>query len=116
MSYYDNVKDDIKKKGEGDTNEASCDTLKEAAQEEKSEEEKANDTPIEVLEEGGLRQQDKKEEGSKDEQRESREKKSSEPSGNPLNDSSENPEIEQKLERIIEQNDRMIEILESFAS
>ncbi|MFB6209081.1 MAG: hypothetical protein ABEJ56_02985 [Candidatus Nanohaloarchaea archaeon] len=115
MSYYDNVKDDIKNQGDSDENTASFDTLKQAAQEEKSDEEKANDTPIEVLEEGGL----SKREASQGKQK-SREKAKQEKEEikQPVekNREANSSGIEEKLDRIIEQNDRMIEILEGFSS
>lgn len=123
MSYYDNIKDSVKDDG-GDGNEggASFDTLKEEAEKTdvESDEEKGDGTPIEVLEEGGLRE----EAHSSGSQRSDSSGTSSESGSNPLTGGSSSGNgsqpsqdlsgLEQKLERIIEQNDEMIEILRSF--
>jgi len=95
MNYYDNVKDTVR--NSKSTSGGSFDTLKEAAEE--SVDEEGDDTPIEVLEEGGLREKT----SSNNEQEQ-------ETTGSSVNSSS----LEKKLDRIIEQNDKMIEILESF--
>ncbi|MBC5793420.1 MAG: hypothetical protein H8Z69_05305 [Nanohaloarchaea archaeon] len=119
MSYYDNVKDSVKDKGgEGNSNhKASFDTLKEAAEESSEEEEEdGDDTPIEVLEEDGLQKQPSNSSKTSPNSRSKDE--------NPLTSSSSDSasssgnadmsSVENKLDRIIEQNQRMIEILESF--
>lgn len=117
MGYYDSVKDDVKDDNSSDSEgKGNFDTLKQNASEKREQEE--DDTPIEVLDEG-LR---------KKSSRRPREKNSStssqESSGSgfpPAQDSNQDPDtdvpgLEQKLDRIIEQNARMIEILESFGS
>jgi hypothetical protein len=55
MSYYDNVKDNVKDKG--DSGKPNFDTLRQAAEEhsEEEDEKKGDGTEIEVLEEGGLK-------------------------------------------------------------
>lgn len=144
MSYYDNVKDNVKKQAAGNssgssksssTSESSSiggnfDTLKEAASETEPDEEKGDDTPIEVLEEDGLsenpkRKKEKKSSSSK--QNNSSSGSSDGGSGNPFkdeNDSSSSGEgvgsadlssVEDKLDTIIKQNQQLIEILEGFA-
>lgn len=140
MSYYDNVKDNVRNKGgENEDDEgssaagASFDTLKEAAEEtseQEDKEDKGDGTPIEVLEDGGLNeappsQQSSSSSGSTKSQsgneRSQSQQKTQETSqnraeSNPLTRSSGNSNVEQKLDRIIEQNEKMIEILESFGS
>ena len=122
MSYYDNVKDSVKDEkkeaksssdGGGGGGAGNFSTLKEEAEKNVNKEEN-DDTPIEVLEEGGL------DRGSSSSKR----SQSSESSGNPMTQSSDNrgsggesvdaSGIEEKLDKIIEQNARMIEVLESF--
>lgn len=126
MSYYDNVKDSVKDEkkeaksssnGSGGTGNFS--TLKEEA-EKNINEDKNDDTPIEVLEEGGLSSK------SSSSGSQSSQNSSSGSSGNPMTQSSDNTSsggqsvdasgIEEKLDRIIEQNARMIEVLESFGN
>lgn len=139
MGYYDNVKENVKKQaadsGSGSSTNSSggnFDTLKEAASETKPDEEKGDDTPIEVLEEDGLQRNPKRKESrsSSDESSE-REKNSSsrgsasDKSENPFNKKSSNTKekevrtdlsnVEDKLDTIIEQNQELIEILRSFA-
>lgn len=121
MGYYDSVKDSIRDNNDDDeggkmnSGSGNFDTLKQNAEETSEDEDKGDETPIEVLEEDGLK-------------RESSSKKSSESSssdkGNPLtsenSDSTASTEpadmtgVEDKLDKIIDQNERMIEILESF--
>ncbi|MFB6159302.1 MAG: hypothetical protein ABEJ95_06640 [Candidatus Nanohalobium sp.] len=119
MGYYDSVKDSVKEEnqnsGKSGSNGSgpSFDTLRESAEENtQSDEEKGDDTPIEVLEEDGLQRskpsssREKSETGSSD-------------NSNPLTgseDGSRGSAVEEKLDRIIEQNQRMIEILESFGN
>lgn len=110
MNYYDNVKDTVKDKGSGS---AGFDTLKKAAEETSEEDEdQGDDTPIEVLEEGGL-----------DQKTNASSKESSETSNTVRENFNEGKTVEgdfsgleEKLDKIIEQNAKMIEILESFAS
>jgi len=97
MSYYDNVKDNVKKQASGNTSGSSesssaggnFDTLKEAASETEPDEEKGDDTPIEVLEEDGLSRNPKR--------------------------NTDLSVVEDKLDTIIDQNQKLIEILQSFA-
>lgn len=131
MSYYDNVKDNVRDGGSTEDDDkssnASFDTLKEAAEEtseQEDEEEKGDNTPIEVLEEGGLEerpagssnQQKTQDRSAQRSQSQGENTGSGQGSGNPLTQSSDNSGLEQKLDRIIEQNEKMIEILESFGS
>lgn len=120
MSYYDNVKDNVKDKKSGASNKPSFDTLKEAAEETSVEEDENSDdgTPIEVLEEGGLREQSSS-------QQKSSQQASSSPSDSKMNRSKDASQtvqnadmssIEQKLDKMIEQNQRIIEVLESFGT
>lgn len=147
MGYYDNVKDSIrdengeeKKKESSKDDESSSggmgnfDTLREAAEEtEVKDEDEGDGTPIEVLEEDGIKQEtpsksqkqrQKKattESRSKNtaQKRESSRKvqKNPEPSTSEVNEiSGDTSELEDKLDKIIEQNAQMIEILESFGN
>jgi hypothetical protein len=119
MGYYDSVKDDVKNKtSSSDGKAGNFDTLKQNASEET--EQKEDDTPIEVLDEGleNPRRQRSESKSSTSE--------SSGSSGSgfpPANESEESKKVstdtsglEEKLDRIIEQNARMIEILESFGN
>ncbi len=128
MGYYDEVKKNVRR--EAQDNEASSDSskpsfskLKEAAQETEPDEEEGDDTEIEVVDEGLER--NKNTSGSRSGNSGT---SGSSPGGNPLTGSSESEgqtgsessvnfgEVAEKLDRIIEQNERMIEILESFGS
>lgn len=118
MGYYDSVKDDVENKNSSSKGESggNFDTLKKNASEETEQEE--DDTPIEVLDEGLENQR--------------RRKKSSQKNKNSISDGSGFPPasddsdsntvsadtsgLEAKLDKIIEQNARMIEILESFGN
>lgn len=129
MSYYDSVKDNIrdKKKQEkedsGDKMTGNFDSLKEAAQENPNEDE-GDDTPIEVLEEDGISTESPSRKKQKEKQKQ---QKKDQRSTNPLKQNTENEsakssnsqtdlsEVEDKLDRIIEQNDELIDILRSFA-
>lgn len=128
MNYYDNVKDAVKdddndKSNNSGLNSASFDTLKEEAEKTDVEpdEEKGDDTPIEVLEDGGLSEQPP---GRSQGAQSSVSNNGSESNANPFTGGSKESggsnqdlsSLEQKLDRIIEQNDKMIQILESFGS
>ncbi len=135
MSYYDNVKDSIKdKEGSGSSGSSTpnFDTLKKAAEEtsNQEEEEKGDDTEIEVLEEGlgrsttnqsgqsssGSSQTDARSRNQKPEQNVNDTAPVQQSSSQRQQSSKDTSGLEEKLDRIIEQNDRMIEILESFGS
>ncbi|QKQ98091.1 hypothetical protein GKQ38_00945 [Candidatus Nanohaloarchaea archaeon] len=125
MSYYDNVKDSVKDEkekaksasdGGGGGGPGNFSTLREEA-EKNADNQEEDDTPIEVLEEGGL-------------QKDSSSSGSDSSGSNPMTQSSQNSSkdvsegsgsmnssnIEEKLDKIIEQNARMIEVLESFGN
>lgn len=112
MSYYDNVKDSVSNKGEKNQTSGaapSFDTLKEAAEEnDDEEEEKADDTPIEVLEEGGLKQQKS---SSKSQNNNNQNQAPSQPQT-----AKQDSNIEEKLDKLIEQNEEIIEVLKSFTN
>jgi len=160
MGYYDNVKDSIRdensKEDSKDKEEASgsdssgmnagnFDTLREAAEETEVEddEESGDDTPIEVLEEDGLKkeapsnqraQASTQSQAQKRSQQRTEEKQVQERNSNEGLNSSENvsqasqgkntpqsvsgdtSDLEDKLDKIIEQNSRMIKILEGFGN
>lgn len=140
MGYYDNVKENVKKQAADSSSGSSSgasgggnfDTLKKAASETEPDEEKGDDTPIEVLEEDGLQKNPKREKkssnsGSSGQKGKSKETSSKDSSGNPFkdknsgnNDGGQSVEadlsgVEDKLDTIIEQNQELIEILRSFA-
>lgn len=127
MGYYDSVKENVKKQatdstsGSSESSGGNFDTLKKAASETEPDEEKGDDTPIEVLEEDGL---------SKNPRRKHTEKSSGNSNSNPFKDGGSSQEssrenssaggndlssVEDKLDTIIEQNQELIEILRSFA-
>lgn len=132
MSYYDNVKDTVRKESNSENsseNSSSSETsnsssgmadkfstLREAAQQNDTEEE-GDDTPIEVLEEG---LQNRSQAQSSAQPQKTREPQKTSQSVQekstpvPASSSSSDSEIAEKLDKIIEQNARMIEILESF--
>lgn len=120
MSYYDNVKDNVKGKKTNSAGAPSFDTLKEAAEETSVEEEESNssdDTPIEVLEEGGLRDrnqsnQNQSSSSQTDTQTSSGQSQSTQQSVQETDLSS----VEEKLDKMIEQNQKIIDVLESFGS
>jgi len=162
MGYYDNVKDSIRdENSEKDTGEEEAsgsgsgsgpdagnfDTLREAAEETKVEEdeESGDDTPIEILEEDGLRQEapsnqrteastQRQQKTQKRSQQRTKEKQRRQGNSNEGLNKSENvsqaseaqndsrtvsgdtSDLEDKLDKIIEQNARMIEILEGFGN
>lgn len=120
MGYYDSVKDSVRENNS--KNEAAgggnFDTLKEKAEETSEEEDNGDDTPIEVLEEDGLSQENPNKQGKR-----KKGSKSSDSGSNPLTDSNSGSEtessqdlssLEEKMDKMIEQNRKMIEILESF--
>lgn len=119
MGYYDSVKDSVKdQESSSDSNKkgGGFDTLKKNA--EKDNEQEEDDTPIEVIDEGLSESSPQKK----------KERESSNNSGSgsgfpPANEDSGSRErsvdsscLEDKLDTIIEQNERMIEILESFGN
>lgn len=126
MGYYDSVKDDVKDKNKNASSgdgKGNFDTLKQNASEE-TEQKEDDDTPIEVLDEGLDNSRRRKSRSS------SSSNNSSSSSGNsggsgfpPTNDSdvrentsADTSGLEEKLDKIIEQNARMIDILESFGN
>lgn len=142
MGYYDNVKDSIREENDGEekketTEESSSsdnsisgnfDTLREAAEETEVDDEEGDNTPIEVLEEDGLKQRSSKKsqqtktkqvQGKKERSRTQKNDTSSNkasPSNEKNEISGDTSELEDKLDKIIEQNAQMIEILESFGN
>lgn len=122
MGYYDSVKDDVKEKASKENsssnNKASFNTLKENAQKEseKEEKDKGDDTPIEVLEEG-LEEKSQNQRKVKSSSEDSLGSSDSNPlTSNSKTESSveDSGELADKLDTIIDQNRKMIEILESF--
>lgn len=122
MSYYDNVKNSVKENK--DTGKPNFETLRKAAQEssESEDEKKGDDTEIEVLEDG-LNNRSRTVSKSSDSRDEPPENGNSQisnkgpsPSETSVGSDADLSGVEQKLDRIIEQNRRMIEILESFGS
>jgi len=129
MGYYDSIKDSVREDdGDEDENEMNSnssssssgsgnfDTLKQNAEETAEEENKGDDTPIEVVDEGGI-----KPETSSDNSDTSGNSVSHKNDGNPLTSnnsgssgSADMSGVEDKLDKIINQNQKMIEILESF--
>lgn len=124
MGYYDSVKDDVKNKNSsssGDGN-GNFDTLKQNASEE-TEQKKDDDTPIEVLDEGldssRKRRQKKSSSSSSDSGSNSSRDSGFPPTSNDEESkqvSADTSGLEEKLDKIIEQNAKMIEILESFGN
>lgn len=139
MSYYDNVKDNIrtknkeKKEENGDTVTGNFDSLKEAAeQNDNNDEEEGDDTPIEVLEEDGLsteapKKREKKQNSQKNNERGIDQDKQETSDRNPLKEKSRSENssqsneaevdlsgLEEKMDKMIEQNDELIRILRSF--
>lgn len=130
ISYYDNVKDDVD--DSNDSSKPNFDTLREAAQEntEPEDEREGDNTQIEILEEGlQRRKRGQTTSGSSQNSMNSSgstvtESSMGESSANPMTSASsgsessdpQNPAIEEKLDKLIEQNERIIEVLESFGS
>ncbi len=109
ISYYDNVKDDVKDQNTGE--KANFDALRKAAEESSEDDKEGDDTEIEVLEDGLKRAREKVEDSQQPSLGEGQESRQSTESGA----AGAGPAaLEQKLDRIIEQNERMIDILESF--
>lgn len=135
MSYYDNIKDNVKKQAASNSSGSSesssaggnFDTLKEAASETEPDEEKGDDTPIEVLEEDGLSRNPKRNnDKNKTNSSQKRNSSSTGSSGNPFKHGEDEENsvnsgntdlsgVEDKLDTIIDQNQKLIEILQSFA-
>lgn len=117
MSYYDNVKDNVKGKETNSAGAPSFDTLKEAAEETSVDEEEETDdgTPIEVLEEGGLRQETpNQEQKTKEKKQETETSKDKTTESQKVVQNQDLSSLEQKLDKMIEQNQKIIEVLESF--
>lgn len=128
MGYYDNVKENVKEQaadnssGSSGNSGGNFDTLKKAASETEPEEEKGDDTPIEVLEEDGLSRNPKRSESSNSsgKQETSRESEDQNPFNGSENSNSGSADVdmssvEDKLDTIIEQNQELIKVLKSFA-
>lgn len=117
MGYYDSVKDNVKNTDNEGSKPGNFETLRKAAEEESEEESEGDNTEIEVLEEGLNQQSSNVQQSQKTRQKpqssETMQSSSSKGSGNVSGDLSS---VEDKLDRIIDQNERMIEILESFGS
>lgn len=124
-SFYEGVKDSVRENNEdnsgkessqGSGNSASYSTLKQAAEDNDLDEEKEkSETPIEVLDEGLNNQQSQQNQQRKEKTTKSvdnREKRTSS-SKSQVKDTGN---LEEKLDKIIEQNARMIEVLESFGN
>jgi hypothetical protein len=125
MGYYDSVKDSVKdqERGENSAKGGNFDTLKEKAQETSEEEQEADDTPIEVVDKGGISRdtpsQDKEssqEESSSSDRSGQSDSKDENPFSSDGSGSADMSGVEEKLDKIIEQNQRMIEVLESFGN
>ncbi len=118
MGYYDSVKDSVKEdeRGANSAKGGNFDTLKQnAEQNTKPDEEKGDDTPIEVVEEGGIKKDVQEDQGRKQNTEDNNSSKEENPftsSEGSTNASS----IENKMDKLIEQNEKMIEILESFGN
>jgi hypothetical protein len=118
------VKNDVK--GSSDTSKPSFDTLREAAEEntQSEDEREGDDTEIEVLEEGldsRQKQKQKKREKKREKEKEKSkpdnpmmEKTSKSGSEENVSSSADMKALEEKMDRMIEQNERIIEVLESF--
>ncbi|WP_414836432.1 hypothetical protein [Candidatus Nanohalococcus occultus] len=115
MGYYDNVKDNVK--NSDGSSKPNFDTLREAAEEtsESAEEKEGDDTEIEILEDG-LSKDSSSSSGIEELGSDSGSKSQSGSSKEAQTVSADTSGLEDKLDKIIEQNDRMIEILESFGS
>lgn len=92
--------------------------MKESAQKNsKPDEEKGDDTPIEVVDEDGLNDEPV---GKEEDSQQSQSSEDTDSNENPFTSSSSSDVdmggVEQRLDKIIEQNEKMIEILKSFGS
>ena len=119
MGYYDSVKDSVRennKKNTGSAGGGNFDTLKEKAEETADDENRGDDTPIEVLEEDGLSQEspNQQKQESSSQTKKSENPLTSNSSASSSSGSGDMSGVEDKLDKLIEQNQRMIEILESF--
>ena len=116
MNYYDNVKDNVKDKDTNAAGAPSFDTLKEAAEETSVDDEKESDdgTPIEVLEEGGLSQNNSSQQTAQKNDNSQSSSSNQSASSQNVNQSADMSSIEEKLDKMIEQNQKIIEVLESF--
>jgi hypothetical protein len=117
MGYYDSVKDDIKNNESKNSNSGGFDTLKESAEQNtKPDEQKGDDTPIEVVGEDRIETPDPGKDNSGEGNKNSGSKNSSgeNPFTEKQTESESLEELGDKLETIIQQNQKMIEILESF--
>jgi|APHM01.1.fsa_nt_gi hypothetical protein len=119
MGYYDSIKDDVSEDEASNSSSGSDSSdrgsdqgygmLKEAADENGVEE--GDDTEIEVLEDG-LDQGGAGEQRHQTTQSNSRKKKQRDGNSNGIRDNA----LEEKLDKMIEQNEKIIEILESFGN
>lgn len=118
MGYYDEVKKNVREEASdgssSEKSEPSFSKLKEAAQDTDPEDEGGDDTEIEVVGKDPIESHNSENSRTKDQrtpnQKERKERRSDFSSGKG------NEELAEKLDKIIEQNQRMIDILESFGS
>lgn len=103
MGYYDSVKDSVRDKGGSRSN--GFKKLREEAEKD-TDNEQDDDTPIEVLEEG-LKERPFQDKASSSDETSSGQQRE-------LSTTSSESEVLEKLDKLIEQNDRIIEVLESF--
>jgi hypothetical protein len=98
---YDSFKNSVKDSSSKGSSTPDFKTLKEEAQENTSEDNDGDNTPIELPEDGL-----------------SRSNNTDNSDGNQSGDNSGvgSPALEEKMDRLIEQNDRIIQILESFGN
>lgn len=97
---YDSFKNSVKDSSGKGSSTPDFKTLKEEAQENTSEDNDGDNTPIELPEDGL-----------------SRSKNTDDGDGRSEDDSGVgSPALEEKMDRLIEQNDRIIQILESFGN
>lgn len=119
MGYYDEVKENVRNEASDSTESSgsagpSFDKLKEAAQDTDPEEEDGDDTEIEVVGEDRIESQTQSKSVKKDAS--SEKSLTDQDAGGQKAVDLERSELSDKLDRLIEQNDRIIEILESFGS
>ena len=98
---YDSFKNSVKDSSGKGSSTPDFKTLKEEAQENTSEDDGGDDTPIE-LPEDGLSRSKSTDDTERDQSKDSGSVRSA--------------ALEEKMDRLIEQNDRIIQILESFGS
>lgn len=119
MGYYDEVKENVRSEASDSAKSSgssgpSFDKLKEAAQDTDPEEEEGDDTEIEVVGEDRIESRSQTKSVSNEGSR-----KESLSDDNEITKETvdiESSELSEKLDKLIEQNDRIIEILESFGS